>query len=238
MYGLNVIRKSEQSSTGETLWVQEVFSTIQGEGPLAGMPAVFVRLAGCNLKCHFCDTEFESSTWHPTIPELVLKIKSVCPRTTKLIVLTGGEPLRQNIAPLTVALHGHGYRIQVETAGTLGTPVGAWVDDLIVSPKTRNLNKQMEYTATAIKYILRAGEVDPLDGLPNKSTQILGQDERVWRPWPEGCVSQYSGTPIYIQPCDEGEPGANAKNLAAAVESCLKFGYRLSVQVHKLAGLP
>jgi organic radical activating enzyme len=241
MHGKNPVRKADIGD-GQTLWVQEVFHTIQGEGPLAGTPAVFVRLAGCNLRCHFCDTEFESSTWKPTLDELVAKINTVCSGPTSLVVLTGGEPLRQNIAPLTVRLHAprvheRFFRIQVETAGTLPVPQGCWIDDLVVSPKTRRIHPDIASAATAYKYVLRAGEVDPVDGLPNKSTQILGQDERICRPWPEqaGCVP---AVPVFIQPCDEGNAEANARNLRAASEVCMKHGYRLSVQVHKIAGLP
>ena len=64
MFGTNPSRK-QVLDDGQELWVQEVFYTLQGEGPFSGQPALFIRLAGCNLRCFWCDTEFESSTWRP-----------------------------------------------------------------------------------------------------------------------------------------------------------------------------
>ena len=125
---------------GASLWVQEVFATLQGEGPFAGEPAVFVRLAGCNLRCFWCDTEFESSSWHPSMEELVERIESTRAPHCDLVVLTGGEPLRQDVSLLIDALLGRGHRVQIETNGTL------WVDlpederlTVVCSPKTTRL---------------------------------------------------------------------------------------------------
>lgn len=240
MFGQNPIRKAEFNNDGQQLWVQECFGTLQGEGPFAGQSAVFVRLAGCNLKCHFCDTDFESSKWNPTLDQLVAKIQAEhdarVPQS-KLVVFTGGEPLRQNVVPLFLRLRHGGWSIQVETAGTLCPPElfqrmrykrGAFT--VVCSPKTPGLNAQIVKYVRHYKYIIRAGEIDPDDGLPVMSTQILGMKARLARP-PLGSI-------VYVQPMDEGDAQKNQLNLRAAASSAMRHGYKLSVQMHKLAGLP
>src|SRR4051812_4694104 len=99
MRGNNPIRKPVQDE-GRELGVKSIFPTLQGEGPYTGHPAVFVRLGGCNLACSFCDTDFEGfSTLGVTgIVEQVTKlaVNEAGERVRHLVVITGGEPLRQN----------------------------------------------------------------------------------------------------------------------------------------------
>jgi len=78
MLGKNPTRP-QYLNDGQALWIQEVFYTLQGEGPFSGELAVLVRTGGCNLKCFWCDTNFESSTWHPTLNELLARIEEVRP---------------------------------------------------------------------------------------------------------------------------------------------------------------
>jgi organic radical activating enzyme len=119
----------------------EIFRTVQGEGPSTGTPAVFVRLAECNLRCSFCDTAY---TWdwdrHDRLKETI-EVGDVMDRVraaagaAKTVVFTGGEPLLQQDAIAELDLHG--FRIEVETNGTI-TPnaaLGAAVDQWNVSPK-------------------------------------------------------------------------------------------------------
>ncbi len=238
MFGKNPIRKREVSD-GQSLWVQEVFYTIQGEGPEAGRPAVFVRLAGCNLACWFCDTDFESSTWRPVLGELVARIDQESRGRTNLIVLTGGEPLRQNVIPFLRMLFSRGYRVQIETSGTIWLPaLGAFQDaeeplSIVCSPKTGKLAGG--FRADAFKYIVgvNAG-LDPEDGLPAKSTQQQGRNQRLARP---PATMQARGM-VYVQPMDEYDAEKNKANLIFATDLALRYGYRLCVQVHKLAGVP
>ncbi len=126
MRGKNPIRGPEKGD-GSTLLVQHIFPTLQGEGPYAGVPAVFIRLGGCNLACAFCDTEFESFR-EIRLGEIVERVLSFSSDERgqeaergpfKLIVLTGGEPLRQPIGPLCAALIEAGFTVQIETNGTL-----------------------------------------------------------------------------------------------------------------------
>lgn len=113
--------------------INEIFYSIQGEGALAGTPAHFIRFAGCNLTCHWCDTNF-SVTTKMHVKDIVKILNSV-PNSGNLVVLTGGEPTLQNLAPLTAALIMDGYRIQIETNGTMLDRIPNEVDWITVSPK-------------------------------------------------------------------------------------------------------
>lgn len=229
MFGRNPVRGPEPGD-GSVLWVQEVFPTLQGEGPFAGRPAVFVRLGGCNLTCVWCDTDFESSTWRPTLDELLAAVDAARPPACSLVVLTGGEPFRQPIGPLVVALLARGLHVQLETNGTLWQELPVEGVSLVVSPKTAMLHPMLRARATAFKYVVAAGESDPGDGLPVRSTRVPDREERLARPEP--------GVPVYVMPRDDREPVRNAAHLQAAAALALRHGYTLTVQLHKLLGLP
>jgi 7-carboxy-7-deazaguanine synthase len=227
MLGKNPVRPQELGD-GLSLWVQEVFYTLQGEGPLTGQPAVFVRLAGCNLRCFFCDTDFESSQWHPSLADLLNKIESERGRHCSLIVITGGEPFRQNIRPLVDALLQDGLTVQIETNGTL------WLDlpendniVIVCSPKTAFLHPEIEHRAHAFKYVVAAGETSDVDGLPAKSTQAGGVECHIRRPRRDARV--------FVMPMDSGDVQKNTANTITAIQSAKNFGYSLTLQTHKLA---
>lgn len=222
--------------------VQEVFATIQGEGPFAGTPAIFVRLAGCNLQCPFCDTDYTSKrqTLAPTEVVHIVRSQRRFEATTSgpqnfvrpLVVITGGEPFRQNLTPFVTLLIGLNFRVQLETNGTLFLP-GFPFDKVTVvcSPKTGRINYDMSKQVHAFKYVVAEGYVHPEDGLPFSTLGQLTQ-QSVARP-PVGSTAE-----IYVQPLDEQDDKKNRANLNAAVASCLRFGYRLCIQTHKLACLP
>lgn len=229
MLGNNPIRQQELTD-GKTLWVQEIFHSLQGEGPLAGKPAVFVRLAGCNLRCFFCDTDFESSDWKPQTNEVVENVRALAGNTTKLAVITGGEPFRQNIAPLVEQLLNEGLEVQIETNGTL------WVelpnDDrlhIVVSPKTAKINEQIRKRATAYKYVVSADNFDPIDGLPVMSTQTKGESCRIAKP--------DRGVPIYVMPMDEQDEQKNRTNTKFCTDIAQRYGHTLTLQLHKIVGV-
>ena len=241
MYGKNAVADVDQQDDG-SLVVNSIFYTLQGEGPDAGCPAVFVRLAHCNLRCYFCDTEFEKGDRYP-LSLVEDRITRLCiAQNCNLVVLTGGEPLLQNIVPLVRELNVHGLRVSVETAGTVHVPGLETVfgtrqtekNKIVCSPKTPRLNDKTADLVSAFKYIVTAGQTDPEDGLPVMSTQLQGEGARIYRP----TLMQWGTVPIYVQPCDTGDPIDNMENLKAAVASCMNHGYRLSYQLHKLAGLP
>jgi organic radical activating enzyme len=219
-----------------SLEVHSIFYTIQGEGPFTGQPAIFVRLAGCNLACPGCDTDYTST--RQRVSALALRDKVLELREeeypnapTPLIVITGGEPFRQNISAFANNMVVRGYLVQVETNGTLPVPEGLHRDVVIVcSPKTGRIQESVEKRMVALKYVVRAGCIDRADGLPiraldNPCAPVVAKP-------PEGF--RY---PIYIQPFDEGVSLKNRANLNAAVNACKAYGHILQIQTHKIAGI-
>lgn len=221
------------------LRVIDVWPTIQGEGPFVGMPAVFVRLAGCNLDCPQCDTEYTTpllpaaASGLLTVGLLLSLVRSNAKDVkTKLVVLTGGEPFRQNIEPLCQRLCQEDYQVQIETNGTLCLPMMPWYSEnltVVCSPKAPTINPQLRGHIKALKYVLSAGEFSQEDGLP---TSVLGNGLAPARPW-----AGFPRDRVYVQPADLGCPLLNKVNLDVTVGICLRYGYRLCLQVHKLCHL-
>lgn len=222
---------------GELL-VHEVFYTVQGEGPFAGSPAVFVRLAGCNLQCPACDTEYTGGNiFDPAT--LLDQVKELPAAThpnanTKLIVLTGGEPLRQNVHPFILFAQANGYTVQIETNGTLPYPehdpldfIGMGYPVIVCSPKTGRVNKNLIPFVGFWKYVLEDGYIDE-NGLP---TRALQGGIGIFTDLPDEAV-------VYVQPIDVGNEQDNKQHLASTVASSLQHGHRLCLQVHKIANLP
>lgn len=118
--------------------IAEIFQSIQGEGLLAGVPSVFVRTSGCNLRCHWCDTPYAS--WKPEGPEMAVDqvMKKVLEWNCPHVVLTGGEPMiSPDLPALAAALKKAGKHITMETAATV-TPEGVACDLASLSPKLSN----------------------------------------------------------------------------------------------------
>lgn len=233
MYGQNDITKPHAAvHDGMALDVVEMFRTIQGEGPFAGQGAVFLRLAGCNLRCFWCDTDFSTNVRNLHIDHIIECLSEQALGTRiDLVVITGGEPLLQNIAPIVKRLLALHWRVQIETAGT------CWVDGLpehpdltiVCSPKTPAVDKHVALRCHHWKYVID-GAVSQYDGLPVMSTQHDGRMREMYR-----CDTEHNI--VYVQPCDRGNPDHNERNLRLAVNSAQKHGYILSLQQHKIIGV-
>ena len=230
------VEKTDYRADG-SLDLHSIFYTLQGEGPYAGRRSVFIRLAGCNLQCPGCDTEYTDGRdrW---APERIAQAAALsCPQNLSrkpLIVITGGEPFRQNLYPLALLLIGAGYQVQVETNGVLApdglaTMVAAGLK-VIVSPKTSHISDQWGRYASAFKYVLQDGEVSEEDLLPLRALGHKAKPQ-VARP-PQG----YRG-PIYVNPMDEKDEDRNRKNLFLVARAALTHGYIAGVQMHKLMEL-
>jgi len=230
-------RENEAEGDGSTLELQGVpFLTVQGEGPFAGKPAVFIRTAGCNMQCDHCDTDYTSDRRVWKASEIFNAVAALnCPQSMHgraLVVLTGGEPLRQPVGKLCRALTSSGYMVQIETNGTMYQEDLPFVSanlTIVCSPKAGQVNPRIAPYVHYYKYPVAAGMLDPNDGLPSL---ILGSVIRPARPVPNAYRS-----PVYLTPEDCGDPQKNLDNLKAAYESCMKFGYTLGCQLHKLIGV-
>jgi len=118
--------------------ISETFYSLQGEGELTGVPSVFIRTAGCNLRCNWCDTPYAS--WNPEGAELSVAdlVAEVASHPAHHVVLTGGEPMiAKNIRELAAALRADGRHITIETAATIA-PAGIACDLASLSPKLGN----------------------------------------------------------------------------------------------------
>ena len=234
MLGTNKILPPTKGN-GDTLEVTEIFATIQGEGPHAGVPAVFIRLGGCNLACKFCDTDFETrETLH--IQDIVAQADRLshfsphsislpkgesAKRTHHLIVLTGGEPFRQPISPLCQALLDAGFQVQIETNGTLWREIPDAVQ-IVCSPKAPDghyyhLREDILPRITALKFLVSA---------------FRPQYQHV----PEVGQTAYN-IPVYVQPIDEQDAEKNRENHLHAARLARELGLRLCIQLHKVVGI-
>lgn len=196
------------------LLIREVFVSIQGEGPFSGEPAIFIRLAGCNLQCPFCDTDHESQVteWDQmALADHVFGIIENKYPNINLVVITGGEPFLQDFGELVVWLGcRHGIQIQIETNGTID-PVWDFPFHevtIVVSPKQGASVKIRRMDA--LKILVQEGdEVEP------------------------GNVVD-----TYLQPLDTKDPVQNKKNMDWAVKLCMETAYKLSLQLHKILSIP
>lgn len=232
------IQPRERRVDLKLLSVHSIFETIQGEGPFCGMPCVFVRLAGCNLQCPKCDTDYTTGRETMSAETVVQLVQEK--REAGLVVITGGEPFRQNIRELCWMLREAGYMVQIESNGSLPAPMGLPYERdaftrrpavyVVCSPKTDHIQHTILEVACCFKYVVQDGAIDEETGLPLTALENKVKTH-VARP-PEGDMR-----PVYIQPMDDKDALRNQLNYNAAIRSCLAFGYTLQIQVHKVVGV-
>jgi 7-carboxy-7-deazaguanine synthase len=241
VFGKNPTEMPVRHDDGQQLDVVDIFPTLQGEGPLSGSPATFVRLAGCHLACYFCDTDFLTNRKRLSC-EFIAEF--VMTRSNLLVVLTGGEPMRQNIVPLCRVLTKHGFHVQIETSGSFWPDALSDRSDLedlislkgqvsiVVSPKTSHVHPKIQEHAGAWKYIVTAEGSHDSQGLPLSSTQDPTRRCTLARP------HVMSNAAIFLQPCDHQSTLDSETARRRAVGLCQEHGFRLSLQLHKILGLP
>ena len=208
--------------------VKEMFVTLQGEGAQSGARAVFCRFAGCNLWtgreadradaiCQFCDTDFVGMDGagggrFADADALTAAISAIWGdgATGRLVVLTGGEPMLQVDAPLINALHGAGFRIAIESNGTLAVPRA--IDWICISPKAGS--HVVQTSGDELKLIW-----------PQP-----GSDWRVMENW--------AFSHFFVQPMDVADAAQRAANVRAAMAHIhANPRWRLSLQTHKILGI-
>ena len=207
--------------------VKELFYTLQGEGANAGRPAVFCRFSGCNLwtgreqdraraVCTFCDTDFVGTDGEgggkfgnaDALADTVETAWASGAAHERFVVCTGGEPLLQLDAALIEALHARGFEIAVETNGTIAAPEG--IDWICVSPKADAELKQIRGDELKLVYPQEKARPERFEKLDFKY--------------------------FFLQPMDGAEAEENTR---AATAYCLAHPkWRLSLQTHKLIGIP
>jgi 7-carboxy-7-deazaguanine synthase (Cx14CxxC type) len=207
--------------------VKEIYFTLQGEGAQTGRAAVFLRFAGCNLwsglerdrqtaTCRFCDTEFVGTNGpggarFETAVQLAEAVVRHWPANSlgaPYVVITGGEPALQLDEPLICALHGHGFKVGIETNGTLALPAG--LDWICVSPKAGTTLRVR--TGNELKLVF------PQAGAAPETFEQLDFHN------------------FFLQPMDGPDREANTR---AALDYCRTHpNWRLSLQTHKLLGIP
>jgi len=224
MFGKNKILKPEIHS-GDFLDVQEIFPTLQGEGPYVGQPSVFIRLGGCNLACSFCDTEFESYK-KISLKKILLEVQKLAKNSAgkivrKLIVITGGEPLRQPIEQLCEELVKLDFLVQIETNGTLFRKLPKEIK-IICSPKVTN----DQYHA------IRPDLLSRIDAFKF----IISKKDKKYSAVAEVGQSKFA-IPVYVQPMDEYDEASNRANLNYTKKLCEEHGYFFSLQTHKILGI-
>ena len=205
--------------------VNDIFSSLQGEGHHTGRAATFVRFAGCNLRCSFCDTDF--THYREMSAEEI--VKSVKQYTTRFVVLTGGEPSLQVDDTLVTALHEAGFYIAVETNGTRLLPEG--IDWVTVSPK-------QPLTTTPLPQI-ESGRVNEIKVvLYGTANDILLSVEHLEKE-AEYTRDSFHNLPsplLFLQPCDVGDAQRNAEITRQCIEYIMQHPcWQLSLQTHKLA---
>ena len=209
--------------------INDIFYSIQGEGHNTGRAAVFIRFAGCNLRCGFCDTEFDTYR-EMTDEEIIAEVSryKVSRCENSLVVLTGGEPTLQADEAFVDLLHQHGFEVAMESNGTRPAPQN--LDWLTVSPKIRGTSYEVRGTR-----------------IPDELKVIFDEDtnpEAYLAPRiPELCSptrslsSHLAPRHLYLQPCDTGDAERNAMIINRCVDYIKEHPqWRLSLQTHKLVG--
>lgn len=186
--------------------MNEVFYSIEGEGLRVGQPTTFVRLARCNLRCAFCDTEFDSFI-EMDLDSIAAEVKR---HSAVWVCFTGGEPLGQNLEQAASRLRDDGYRLHLETNGTISPPAALFdlIEHWTVSPKRFPLAPGFR-RITELKY-------------------VVGKSFREERVQEE--LAEY----VYLQP-ESSEPRYIQKTLEILTRHP---SWRLSCRIHKVLGLP
>ena len=190
--------------------VNEIFHSWQGEGVRTGEKSHFIRLSGCNVDCWFCDTE-TSDHKLMTVREIVCRVSELEPECG-WVVLTGGEPLIHDqviLEKLIIELRSKGYRIQLETNGTIVTEID--FDHITVSPKRKNIVTGLDPNKISeVKVLTKSGDT-PKRYLPN--------------------------TPHFLQPIDSPDERDENIRFCEKFVSNNPKQWKLSLQMHKIWGI-
>jgi organic radical activating enzyme len=190
--------------------VNEIFQSIQGEGFNLGKQVVFIRLSGCNLKCSWCDTDH--------LKHKIMIVSDICTQVDKYncsnVLITGGEPCLYNLNSLTLELKKRGYWIGLETNGTL--PIKGLFDYISVSPK--NDTELCNFSVNEVRIAV---------GTETTNQQVIDM------------VEQITAENYYLSPIEQAGVFnyLGVIKLIGELNKCQTKSFRLSIQMHKLAGI-
>jgi organic radical activating enzyme len=197
--------------------LHEIFETRQGEGRNTGKPCVFVRFAGCNLACPWCDTDFSAQCFMEA-DEIIAKLATY---SVKSVIFTGGEPLIQSgLEALARELKARGYWLGIETNGTI--------------EPAESLREVLDYIATSPK-------LEALIAITRANEVRLVTAEGVTAEWCRAVRAQIQAEDYYLSPCDcDGglQVRPALERLGELNSDSPMPPWRLSLQTHKLAGIP
>jgi len=221
IYMTTIYTEEEYEEVSNTPFsLSDFFYSLKGEGKWTGTPMTFIRLAGCNLNCVYCDTDYtQKMVW--SLAEIITKVKEL---PTRRVVITGGEPTLQNIALLAEQLRTINCKVHLETNGTNFINLDNF-DWVAVSPKSPigTLDENMLRQANEVKF-------------------LIGRD------WGEGYIAEVMKKfrlrlPFkYVMPLARAYPfsshdGLQAENAQKAINFCLEHpSFSLCPQVHKIYG--
>lgn len=211
--GGGIVDGDEPSDLATIYPVVEIFNSVQGEGAHTGESSIFIRFGRCNLRCEWCDTEFDE--WNDmTVIDIIAEISRW---PSKNVILTGGEPALQNLWPLSRCLRKRGFHLAIESNGTIEIPEGL-VDWICISPKDQL------YPDVAIKQ--RTGN--------ELKVVYCGQDLKMYDELEGGFAN------LFLQPCyiESESVEWNGRNFTLT-EKVVKQNprWRLSLQIHKWMGV-
>ena len=192
--------------------ISDIFYSVQGEGVHTGTAMHFIRLAGCNINCEFCDTNHKEVG---VMNEEAI-LASLGKSFSNKVVITGGEPLLQDVKPLCSLLRRHGFKIHLETNGSL--PIqGEFFDWITISPKTEDISQENLHVAYEIKFLY------PIENFVQITRRIK---------------NSFLHAVFWIMPIEvEGDLLQTKINKSGALRFVLENpSFRLCAQTHKLYG--
>lgn len=211
--------------------IAELFYSLQGEGSLVGVPSVFVRTSGCNLRCAWCDTPYTS--WQPEGVELSLAqiLDEARAHPARHVVVTGGEPMiAPEILPLTEQLRDAGFHITIETAGTVFKPVAC--DLMSISPKLANSTPEGPFREQHDRLRIQPGVLVELTARYDYQLKfMIEKPEDIEEA--RGLAESLGADPARVILMPEGvDPAVLRERAKWLAEICKEEGYRFSPRLH------
>ena len=210
--------------------ISEIFYSVQGEGALIGVPSVFVRTSGCNLRCSWCDTPYTS--WRPDGVEMNLSdiLDKAAAFPAQHVVLTGGEPMIAAQAPeLLTAFKARGFHITIETAGTVDANVNC--DLMSISPKLSNSTPQGPFQAQHERLRINIEVLRSLMRFPHQLKFVIADPSDMTEV--RQLVKQIEAKPSSVMLMPEGvEQSVLRERSLWLVEEAKSHGYRFSPRLH------